>query len=259
VAGNMKTIMKQLICIVILFMTTSPLAQAQKGDTTLRRNTIKVDITSYWLYRDALMFSYERVVKSRPNHTWAITAGLQEFPTLVGQLVDTIAVRNENKSSGYKVGGEYRFYLQKENKYGAPHGVYLGPYTSYHRYSNDRSIEVNNNGSIENGTLKSDLSILNIGVQLGYQFVLNNRWTIDLVFIGPSVSNYTFKSSLDGNISVNKDDITNEVVLGLIDKFPAFEDLIDEGEFASQGKINTWAYGYRYQFQIGYHFGRKKK
>jgi len=257
--GKMKAIMKQLICVIILFFVTSTFAQAQKGDTTFRRNTIKLDITSYWLYRDALMFSYERVIKSRPNQTWAITAGLQEFPTLVGQLVDTIAVKNENKSYGYKVGGEYRFYLKKENKYGAPHGVYLGPYTSYHRYSNDRSIEVNNNGSIEKGTLKSDLSILNIGVQLGYQFVLNNRWTIDLVFIGPSVSNYGYKANLDGNISVDADDITNEVLLNLMDKYPGFKDLINEGELDSQGKINTWAYGYRYQFQIGYHFGRKKK
>jgi hypothetical protein len=254
----MKTINKQLICIVILFFVTSIGAQAQKGDTTLRRNTVKLDITSYWLYRNAVMFSYERVVKSRPSQTWAITAGLQEFPTLVGQLVDTIAVKNENKSSGYKVGGEYRFYLQKENKYGAPHGVYIGPYTSYHHYSNTRGIEVNNNGQIQNGNLESNFNILNIGVQLGYQFVLNNRWTIDLVFVGPSVSNYAFKSSLDGNISVNPDEITNEVLLALMDKYPGFKDLINEGDFSSQGRINTWAYGYRYQFQIGYHFGRKK-
>ena len=94
----MKTNMKQLICIVILFSVTSIHLRAQKGDTTLRRSTIKVDLTSYWLYRNALMFSYERVVKSRPNQTWAITAGLQEFPTLVGPLADTIAVKNENKS-----------------------------------------------------------------------------------------------------------------------------------------------------------------
>lgn len=250
---------KLLICAVVLFMATALPAQAQKGDSTWRRNTIKVDLTSYWLYRDALMFSYERVVKNKPNQTWAITAGLQEFPTLVGQLVDTIAVKNEHKSSGYKVGGEYRFYLKKENKYGAPHGVYLGPYASYHHYGNTRGIEVNNSGEIQRGNLESDFNILNIGVQLGYQFVLNNRWTIDLVFVGPSVSNYVFKSTLDGDISVDPDDITNEVLLNLMDKYPGFKDLITEGEFASEGKVNTWAYGYRYQLQVGYHFGRKKK
>jgi hypothetical protein len=255
----MKAIFKFLFSLFIFLVSLYMPAQAQKGDTTARRSTLKVDITSYWLYRNALMFSYERVVKNKPNQTWAITAGLQEFPTLVGQLVDTIAVKEENKSSGYKVGGEYRFYLKKENKHAAPHGVYIGPYTSYHHYSNTRAIEVNNNGEIQNGNLESNFNIFNIGVQLGYQFVLNNRWTIDLVFIGPSVSNYALKADLNGNISVNPDDITNEVLLSLMDKYPGFKDLISEGDYADQGKLNTWAYGYRYQFQIGYHFGRKKK
>lgn len=258
-AGNMKTIMKQFICLVILFSSTAMLAQAQKGDTTWRRNTIKVDLTSYWLYRNALMFSYERVVKNRPNQTWAITAGLQEFPGLGSVLSDSINIKKDYKASGFKFGGEYRFYLKKENKYRAPRGVYIGPYTTFHNYSNTRSVEVDNNGTIEKADLSTDLNIFNIGVQLGYQFVLNNRWTIDLVFIGPSVSNYSFKANLDGNISVDPDDITNEVIRGLIDKFPAFEELINEGDFASKGKVSTWAYGYRYQFQIGYHFGRKKK
>jgi hypothetical protein len=254
----MKTLMKQLICIVILFSATSMVVQAQKGDTTLRRNTIKLDITSYWLYRNAIVFSYERVIKSKPYQTWGITAGLQQFPSVFG-TVDNVNVTRETKAAGMKLGAEYRFYLQKENKYKAPHGVYLGPYTSFHNYSNDRSIEVDNNGVLEYADLNTDLNILNIGVQLGYQFVLNNRWTIDLVFIGPSISNYSFKTSLDGNFTFDPDEITNEVVLKLIDKFPAFEELINEGDISSKGKVNTWAYGYRYQFQIGYHFGRKKK
>jgi hypothetical protein len=235
--------------------------QAQKGDTTWRRNTIKVDLTSYWLYRNALMFSYERVVKNKPNQTWAITAGLQNFPTVLGTLVDTILVKRENLAAGFKVGGEYRFYLKKENKYAAPHGVYIGPYATYHQYKNGRDIEVNNNGNLQQGSLRTKFDILNIGVQLGYQFVLNNRWTIDMVFIGPSVSNYRLKAALAGNIDIDLEDITNEVILELIDRYPAFKEFINEGEYTAKGKTNAnvWAYGYRYQLQIGYHFGRKKK
>ncbi|MEK6782442.1 MAG: hypothetical protein AABY93_12100 [Bacteroidota bacterium] len=250
--------MKNLCCILAFFITTSMAVQAQEvGDTTLRKNTIKLDITSYWLYRNAVVFAYERIIKNKPYQTWGITAGFQQFPTL-GTL-DNINVTRETAATGLKLGGEYRFYLQKENKYGAPRGVYLGPYTSFHNYSNDRSIAVNNNGVLEYAELNTDLNILNIGVQLGYQFVLNNRWTIDLVFIGPSVSNYSFKSSLAGNFTFDPADITNEVVLALIDRFPAFEELINEGELSSKGKVSTWAYGYRYQFQVGYHFGQKKK
>ncbi len=253
----MKSIIKQVLCIVGLFCATSTVALAQKGDTTVRRNSIKLDITSYWLYRNAVVFAYERGVKNKPYQTWGITAGYQQLPPL-GSL-DNVNVTRSTSATGLKLGGEYRFYLQKENKYRAPRGVYLGPYTTFHNYANNRSIEINNSGVLEYAELKTDLNILNIGVQLGYQFVINNRWNIDLVFIGPSVSNYVFKANLEGNTTIDPDDITNEVVLALIDRFPAFEELINEGEVVSNGKVNYWGAGYRYQFQIGYHFGRKKK
>ncbi|HNV30457.1 MAG TPA: DUF3575 domain-containing protein [Cyclobacteriaceae bacterium] len=256
----MKNIAKQLFCVSILFLAVWMPAQAQKGDTTLRKNVIKLDITSYWLYRNAVVFAYERVTKNKPYQTWGVIAGYQQFPTVFGKIDNTnVNVTGETQASGIKIGGEYRFYLQKENKYRAPHGVYLGPYTTFHNYSNGRSLEIDNNGVLEYADLKSDLNILNIGVQLGYQFILNNRWAIDLVFIGPSVSNYSFKTSMDGTYTFDPDEITNEVVLDLMERFPAFKELVNEGEFASKGKVSTWAYGYRYQFQIGYHFGRKKK
>jgi len=249
--------MKNLTCILFFLVVTVWTSAQQTNENIDRKNTIKVDLTSYWLYRNAVVFSYERVTKA--NQTFAVTAGYQQFPPVLGAISDNVNIQREANSTGLKFGGEYRFYLAKENKYGAPHGVYIGPYASYHNYSNDRFIEVNNNGTLENGEMNTDLGILNIGVQLGYQFVLNNRWTIDLVFVGPSVSNYRFKSSLDGNFSIEPYDITNEIIRALIDKYPAFEELIDEGKTTSNGKINTWGYGYRYQLQIGYHFGRKKK
>jgi hypothetical protein len=255
----MNSITKQLICVIFLFISTVLTTNAQKArDTTQRKNTIKLDLTSHWLYSNALTFSYERVTKNKPFQTWGITAGLQEFPSLGGDF-GGVTVKRDYNASGLKLGGEYRFYLKKENKYGAPRGVYLGPYTTFHNYSNSRSIEVDNDGTPENANLKTDLNVLNIGVQLGYQFVLNNRWTIDLVFVGPSISNYRFKANLDGNFTFDPDEITNEVLLALMDKYPGFSDLIQEGDFVSQGKFNKWAYGYRYQLQVGYHFGRKKK
>jgi hypothetical protein len=253
-----KSTMKKLISILILFSTSTSILYAQEiQDLPERRNIIKVDITSNWLYRNAIVFSYERTTK--PNQSFSITAGIQQFPSLKGIDFDSIKVKRESSARGLKLGAEYRFYLKKENKYNAPRGVFIGPYTSFHNYSNGRSLEVNHNGALETVKLNTDLNILNVGVQLGYQFVINNRWAIDLVFIGPSISNYRFKSSLDGNYTFDPDDITNEIVLALIDRFPAFDDLISDGEIVSNGKFNNWSYGYRYQFQIGYHFGRKKK
>ncbi|MDL5048700.1 DUF3575 domain-containing protein [Oscillatoria amoena NRMC-F 0135] len=247
--------MRYLIPLFLLLLPVTVLAQ-QKAEVA-RKNTIKVDLTSYWLYRNAIVFSYERVMK--PHQTLAVTAGYQQLPPLGFLGSDSVNVQREANASGLKLGAEYRFYLARENKYNAPRGVYIGPYFSYHNYTNGRILEVTTNGTPETVTLDTDLNILNVGVQLGYQFVLNNRWAIDLVLIGPSASNYSIQTKLGGNYSFDPEDVKNEVIQAMIDRFPAFEQLLSEKEFEGKGKISTWSAGYRYQFQIGYHFGRKKK
>lgn len=246
--------MKQTLFLLLCISSLGANAQAAR-DTTARKNLIKLDLTSYWLYRNAAILSYERVVN--PHQTWAVTAGFQQFPSL--RSMDSINVTRNTLARGFKIGAEYRFYLQKENRYGAPHGVYIGPYLSFHNFNNTRTLEVNNGGSIEEAELKLNMNIVNPGVQLGYQFVINNRWAIDLVFIGPSVSNYSAKATLNGNFTFDGDQVTDEVLQALMDRFPFVDDLVNEQSATVNGKFNTWAYGFRYQIHVGYHFGRKNK
>lgn len=242
------------IILIALFTGTSLFGQAQQADS-IRKNTIKLDLTSYWLYRNAAIFSYERLAK--PHQTWVVTAGFQQFPPL--SSMDSINVTRNSSARGFKLGVEYRFYLQKENRYAPPRGIYIGPYLAFHNFHNTRQIEVNNTGTLEEAELSLDINILNPGVQVGYQFLIKNRWTIDLVFIGPSVSNYRAKASLEGNFSFDGDQVTDEVLQGLIDRFPILKDVIEDNEATVNGKIHTWAWGFRYQIHVGYHFGRKTK
>ncbi len=228
-------------------------AQEQAPETSLRRNTIKLDITSHWLYRDAAVVSYERVINAR--RTWSVIAGYQRLPDQ-SFFGNSINVKRDASASGFKFGAEYRFYLAKENKFAAPRGVYLGPYASFNRFQNERTIEVNSGSVPETANLNSSFNIYNIGVQLGYQFVFNDRWTIDLSFLGPSLSFYQARFDLTGNI--NTDDVANEIVADLIKRFPALGDLMSGNSVVSNGKIDTWAYGFRYQLQVGYRFGKKK-
>ena len=136
--------------------------------------------------------------------------------------------------------------------------MHIGPYFSFHSFNNQRTLEIDNNGTLEQAILDSEFNIINIGFELGYQFVLNNRWTIDLLFMGPSISHYRYNLNLGGNYTFNKDDIENEIILDLIDRLPLLEEVIDEKDVKASGELNTWGLGYRYQLQIGYHFGRKK-
>jgi hypothetical protein len=240
-----------VVCALMCGITVSA-----QDSLSQRKNTIKLDITSRFLYRNALIVSYERV--TRPNQSLVVSAGYQEFPR-VSSIGQNIAVKDDRKRAGFKFGADYRFYLKKENKYRAPHGVYIGPYVTYHRFQNSRDLQVNNNGTPENVLTDSKFTIFNLGFQLGYQFIIKDRWSIDLSFLGPSLSHYKYTLNLDGNYTFDKDDITNEILLDLIDRFPLLDEALSEGEVTKKGKIDTWSYGYRYQLTVGYHFGRKKK
>ena len=226
--------------------------------TQLRRNTIKIDLTSNLLFRNAFNLSYERV--RRPNQTYAITLGYHEFPKLssLGNAIQT--TDDSEKRTGFKVGGEYRFYLKKENKYQAPHGVYIGPYASYLHFDNERDLRITaDDGTVHDAFFKSNINVLNIGFQAGYQFVINDRFTIDLAFFGPSISRYSAKFNLDSDFNVDEEhEYKNEMLQALVDRFPLLDDLIKDKEVDTSGKMDTWSLGYRYQILVGSRFGHKK-
>lgn len=230
---------------------------AQELPATARRNTVKVDLLSNVLFRNAMVLSYERVTK--PHQTMAITAGYEEFPRLLN-LGTGIRTAKEGDKSGLKFGAEYRFYLKKENKHAAPHGVYLGPYVSYLKFNNAKTLQItNSNGEVKQAAYSSAINLFNVGIQAGYQFVIRDRWTIDLVFIGPAVSRYAARFRLNGDFSVDeKHEYQNRIVQQLVDRFPLLDDLLKNAEVNSRGRLDTWSFGYRYQVLVGYRFGKRK-
>jgi hypothetical protein len=195
----------KLVCILIVILSSHK-ANAQENDDGLsRRNTIKYHAISSALYADeSFVLSYERITK--PNQSFAIMAGFVRFP-LSTSLGSAINITSDGDKSGFMFGGEYRFYLKKENKYPAPHGVFIGPYINTYRFGNDRTLTFTpEDGSPpKEAMLSSNISVINIGFQMGYQFVINNRWTIDMVFIGPSLSQYYLKARLDGDFLLSID------------------------------------------------------
>jgi hypothetical protein len=219
-----------------------------------RMNVLKVEV-SQPLYPASFVASFERIMK--PYQSLAITAGYEQFPPLV-DFGSTIYVRDDLNRTGFKVGAEYRFYLKSENKFLAPHGLYFGPYMTYHNFYNKRDIGVHISGVQEVAQLETDFVILNIGFQLGHQFVINNRWTIDVVTIGPAISNYRANMKLNGTFTFDKDQVQNEILLKLLDRFPLLDDLLTDKEISSQGRFDRWAYGWRFQLMVGYHFGSKR-
>lgn len=220
-----------------------------------RKNTLKLELTQA-VYPNSYIVEYERV--TRPRQSFCLLGGYEEFPDVLN-VNSSIYVTQDLVKRGFKLGAEYRFYFKKENQYLAPHGAYIGPYMSYHDFYNEREIEVDVDGIKESAFLETDFNILNLGLQLGYQFVINNRWTIDFVFVGPSVSNYGAKMKINGDFTFDRDEVENEVLLKLLDRFPLLEDLLSEKEISDQGNFSSWSVGWRYQFLVGFQFGRKRE
>jgi hypothetical protein len=248
--------MVKTLLVLLAASGATSLAMAQNSkEQELHKNVIKLELT-HLLYPHSFVMSYERVTK--PNESFCITGGYEEFPPLVN-ISSTVKVRQDLNRSGFKAGAEYRFYLKKENKYQAPHGMYLGPYVSYHSFYNTREIEVNVNGVKESANLSSDFHIINLGLQFGHQFVFNNRWTLDVVTMGPAISNYLANLKMDGQFTFDKEEVENEIVLKLLDRFPMLEKILTDKEVSSQGRLDNWAFGWRFQCNVGYSFGRKRK
>jgi hypothetical protein len=103
----------------------------------------------------------------------------------------------------------------------------------------------------------SKININSIGLELGYQFIIKNRFTIDMILIGPSYAGYNVNMDVVGAV-VPPDGELDETLEALKDilfgKYPWLETLIDEGEVDIKGKKTHWGMGFRYVLQIGYRF-----
>ena len=183
--------------------------------------------------------------------------GRASFPTLHLISSDSLKANSTKKEKGFNFSVDYRFYLSDENKYPAPRGVYIGPYYSYNynERSNDWQLKSTSGGAPQTVETKTSLSIHTVGFQLGYQFVFWKRVALDMILAGPGISIYNLKASLGANLSTeDRQKFLDRINEALEDKFPAYNQIMDEGEFQRSGSANTTSFGFRYMVMVGYRF-----
>jgi hypothetical protein len=186
-----------------------------------------------------------------------VNIGQASLPKLINLNTDStdIDLSNEVKNKGFNVTADYRFYLKKENKYNAPHGIYLAPYISYATMKRENKWTLNT--STFQGDVLTDfkLNIASIGAELGYQFVLWKRFTLDFVLIGPGLANYNLKTKLDTTLDpADEEALFQKINDFLAEKIPGYSLVIDDTEYKKTGSANTTSLGYRYVIHAGYRF-----
>lgn len=250
--------MKYAVLLVLVFGAFHQLLLAQEEEKPGKefKNTIRFNVTNPVIFGGrSIIFGYERVVKK--NQTFSVNLGQTGFPSLNLISADSLRANSILGEKGFHFSVDYRFYPSKQNKYGAPRGVYLGPYYAYNYFERENSwvLKSSNGGSPQTVNSKTSLSVHNLGFELGYQFVFWNRLSLDMILLGPGIATYNLKTSLGSNLSdADREKFFERINEALEEKFPGYTAVMDEGEFKRSGSANTTSFGYRYLVMIGFRF-----
>ncbi len=225
-------------------------------DTTyksLRRNVIKWNLTPMIWNTKNINLSYERVTS---NHgSFSVNTGYFVLPLGGGSLADSFNIAKTNKNFGFSISGDKRWYFKKRNKGFAPDGLYWGVFGSVHYYEFESRFTVFNPEYAKgNLVLNGNIGIISAGVELGYQFVLKNNLTIDLIFMGPALSTYSGKLGISGDLEVKESEYIKAIYDVIVTKFPGAKELFSEKSLKESGAVFNLGPGLRYMVQIGYRF-----
>lgn len=217
------------------------------------KNIIRYNLSSALFFGadSYIILGYERLVSS--HQSFSINIGRAAFPKLVSIITDSFNQQGQ-KRGGFNLSVDYRFYLAKENKFEAPHGLYIGPYYSYNHYTgeNQWTYKSNSNKNINSST---DFTIHTIGFQLGYQLLLWKRVALDMVLVGPGIGFYKYQATINSNIVMaEKEQIFDGLKQLLTQKIPGLNYVFSDKKFDGKGTMKTTDIGYRYIIHIGFYF-----
>jgi len=256
---KLKTLIGSLGFIMLLMYANSSNSQTTSTDSTWKKsykNIIRYNISGALLFGfgNYLILGYERMVN--PHQSFSINVGAAALPKLVSINTDSFHLQKDLENKGFNLSADYRFYLRNENKYYAPHGVYIGPYISYNSFNRKNDWDFQRNSSEQKLiTTDTKFKILSAGVELGYQFVFWKRVTLDMVLIGPGVSVYNLKVKANGNLTEDQKQNLNEALIDLISqKFPGMNYVLADKELDANGGLKTTSMGFRYLIHIGFAF-----
>jgi hypothetical protein len=270
---------RNLLLVVFLIALTTPFTglraqdnndTAVKGDSLEKKkkrvkpvlltpyhwNTIKFNPTPMLIQAVEIRnitLSYERLIKK--NQSLCIQAGYLVFPRILNDTVQGLIFISRGEKWGLNLALEYRYYPSARNRRPAPDGLYLGGYLSYYGFTFRNAFDILHTTIDQNGTIAGNLSAINLGFELGYQFIFWKRLSLDLLLFGPSLSTYRGKLTIEGNLDPEEiKNLDEEMVDKLLNRFPLLGELFSGDRLTFTGTKTSFGIGFKYSIQLGFHF-----
>ena len=223
--------------------------------TPYHRNVLKFNPTPMLLFGEVrnLTFSYERLINK--NHSLSIQLGYLIIPQCLSDTVAQLITIHDDSRKGINVAFDYRYYPSSRNRRPAPDGLYIGTYLSDYGFKFSNKFNSIDAPSEKEGSFDGKINMANLGFEIGYQFIFSKKFSIDLLMFGPSITYYSTKVNIVGNLDKGQiDDIDQELADKLFKRFPALSYLFEgESNNLTNSKFQLSA-GFRYSVQFGFHF-----
>jgi len=219
------------------------------------RNIIRYDLSGAVVFgiNRYVVFGYERLVGK--NQSFSFNIGKVGLPNFFNIVTDSFSLSKNSSSGGFNVSADYRFYLKKENRYDPPHGLYIGPYLSFNRFTRASDWDYRNSSAHNTLHTDTDFKITAFGIEMGYQFIIWNRLALDLLLIGPGCAYYDYKATFDPNIDqATQEQLAQALKQSLTQKFPGMDFVFAGQSIDASGAMRKWNVGFRYIVHIGYNF-----
>jgi hypothetical protein len=220
------------------------------------RNVIKFNPTPMLLFSEVRNFtlSYERLITR--NQSLAIQAGYLLLPKLKFlDKLNKIVTFAPKEKYGINLALDYRYYIFPRNNRPAPDGLYVGAFVSYYGFKFENHLDLVKTTILNDGVIHGKLNVVNIGANLGYQFIFWKRFSLDLLMLGPSYSFYSGELGFSGGLDpALVEEIDQELVEAIEEQFPLLGALLNGEKLEFIGYKSKWKFGFRYSIQIGFHF-----
>ncbi len=249
---NTKLFIRVLFTIFLATGLMTKPCHGQTDSVKSYKNTIRYNISNPVLFSWKFnVVGYERVISD--YQTVSVNIGRTALNAFILSN-DSIDLIDQYNDKGFNFSVDYRFYLQKENKYRAPRGVYIGPYYSYNQFARDLTWDLNTENFDGEVNAGFNIHAHFVGAQLGYQFVLWDRIALDMILLGPGLWFWKMDSSFDTSLGPEDETMLLEKLNGMLEeRFPGSSLVLGEG-FEAKKITTSYTMGIRYMLNIGFRF-----